>query len=508
MVKILLLALKPQRTIIRFNIWHVAEKLPKIGYIVTMYTTNQHIMNRLDTKSAARKSLYKLGLLSLFAAWFFIAGATQDNTSDEPVTAPGAVYLIHVEGLIDNGLHKYLQRGLALAERNQASGVILYIDTFGGLVDAADEIRKDLLDFDLPVVSFIDKNAASAGALIAIATDSIYMAPGASIGAATVVDGSGQYAAEKMQSYMRGLMRSTAEATGRDPRIAEAMVDESIEIEGIVEAGKLLTLSVDEAVELGLADAKFSSIDQVMAQMGWQGKELVDLQEIWAESVLRFLANPVVSSILMLMMLGGLYFELQTPGVGFPGIVSGIGAMLFFAPLYIMGLAQSWEIVLFFIGIVLIILEVFIIPGFGVAGLVGVSLVILSMATSLIGNIGFSYPELHQISQAIWTMAITLILGIAMIASMIRYMPQNRLFSKLILADSTDRDHGYTSTSSKDDLIGLEGVAMTPLRPSGTVLIEDRRIDVVTSGDFIEKGARVRVTDTTSSRVVVNRVDG
>jgi membrane-bound serine protease (ClpP class) len=434
------------------------------------------------------------------------ASAFRDVEQDEIVTAPGAIYLIHVEGLIDNGLHKYIQRGLSLASRNEASGVVLYIDTFGGLVDAADKIRKDLLDTDLTVISFIDKNAASAGALISIATDSIYMAPGASIGAATVVDGSGEYAAEKMQSYMRGLMRSTAEAKNRDPKIAEAMVDESIVIEGVIAEGKLLTLSTDEAVDLGLANGKFRTLTEVLNHMGWQDKELVDLQEHWAESVLRFLSNPVISSILMLMMLGGLYFELQSPGIGFPGIVSAIGTMLFFAPLYIMGLAQSWEIVLFFIGVLLILVEVFVIPGFGVSGLIGITLIIVSMATSLIGNVGLSFPELHQISQAIWTMAITLILGIGLVASMIRYMPENKLFSKLILTDATDREHGYISSDSKDDLIGLEGVAMTSLRPAGTVLIEDKRIDVVSVGDFIEKGARIKVVDTTSSRVMVDRV--
>jgi len=434
------------------------------------------------------------------------ASAFRDVDQGDIVTEPGAIYLIHVEGLIDNGLHKYIQRGLGLASRNEAAGVVLYIDTFGGLVDAADKIRKNLLDTDLTVISFIDKNAASAGALISIATDSIYMAPGASIGAATVVDGSGEYAAEKMQSYMRGLMRSTAEAKNRDPKIAEAMVDESIVIEGVIEEGKLLTLSADEAVELGLANGKFRTLNEVLNHMGWQDKELVDLQEHWAESVLRFLANPVISSILMLMMLGGLYFELQSPGIGFPGIVSAIGTMLFFAPLYIMGLAQSWEIILFFIGVLFILVEIFVIPGFGVSGLVGITLIILSMATSLIGNVGLSFPELHQISQAIWTMAITLILGIGLVASMIRYMPENKLFSKLILTDATDREHGYISSDSKDDLIGLEGVAMTSLRPAGTVLIEEKRIDVVSVGEFIEKGARIKVVDTTSSRVMVDRV--
>jgi membrane-bound serine protease (ClpP class) len=425
---------------------------------------------------------------------------------DDYIPAPGAVYLIHVEGLIDNGLHKYIQRGLNQASASEASGVILYIDTFGGLVDAADKIRKNLLDTDLLVISYIDKNAASAGALIALATDSIFMAPGASIGAATVVDGAGTYASEKMQSYMRGIMRSTAQAKGRDPKIAEAMVDERVEIEGVVTEGQLLTLSTSEAVELGIANGSFRTLEDVLEYMGWEDKELLDFQEFWAETVLRFLANPVISSMLMLMMLGGLYFELQSPGVGFPGIVSGIGAMLFFAPLYIMGLAQSWEIILFFIGVILILVEVFVVPGFGVTGILGLTLVIFSMAASLIGNVGLSFPPLHQISQAIWTMAITLMLGIGLVASMVRYLPENKMFNKLVLLDQTDRGHGYISSDSKDDLLGLEGVALTPLRPSGTVLIEDRRVDVVSVGDFIEKGAHVKVVDTSGSRVMVNRM--
>ena len=259
----------------------------------------------------------------------FAMGMNADDV-DEYIPEPGAIYLIHVEGLIDNGLHKYIQRGLSQAESNQASGIILYIDTFGGLVDAADNIRKDLLDNDQLIISFIDKNAASAGALIALATDSIYMAPGSSIGAATVVDGSGTYASEKMQSYMRGIMRATAEATGRDPEVAEAMVDERVVIEGLVEDGQLLTLSTTEALGIGLADGSFRDVDELLEYMEWQEKELVDFQEFWAESVLRFLANPVITSILMLMMLGGLYFELQSPGVGFPGAISGVGALLFF----------------------------------------------------------------------------------------------------------------------------------------------------------------------------------
>ena len=431
--------------------------------------------------------------------------ATEPETSvDDP---DGGVYVIHVEGLIDNGLYSYIERGLQRARSNNAAGVILQIDTFGGLVDAADNIRKSLLSSELPIVAFIDLNAASAGALISIATDSIYMASGGSIGAATVVDGSGTYASEKMQSYMRGIMRATAESTNRDPQVAEAMVDESVAIEGIIAEGKLLTLSTEEALRIGFIQGSAASIEDVMGIMGWTGLPVIDMQEVWAESVLRFLANPVVSSILMLMMLGGLYFELQTPGIGFPGIMAGIGSLLFFAPLYIMGLAQSWEIVLFIMGVILIVIEIFVIPGFGLAGISGISLVIFSLGVSLIGNVGLQFPEIGQISQAIWTMAITLILGVAMIASMVRYLPENIMFNTLVLSESTDRSRGYTGADTHDELLGSEGVTVTALRPSGTALLNDRRIDVVSDGDFIEKGARVKVVETANLKVVVRKLD-
>jgi membrane-bound serine protease (ClpP class) len=447
-----------------------------------------------------KKSLF-LAALPLLLAMNILTGQTVTETTPQPV-----IYVIKVEGLIDNGLHKYIERGLQTAEVNNASGVILHMDTFGGLVDAADKIRKNLLDSPVTTLTFIDKNAASAGALISLATDSIYMSPGSSIGAATVVEGgSGDKASEKMQSYMRGLMRATAEAKGRDPRIAEAMVDETIHIDGIIAEGKLLTLSSSEALNLGVINGMFSTRDEVIAHMGWEGYQEVQLEELWQESVLRFLAHPVISSVMMLMMLGGLYFELQSPGIGFAGLVSGIGALMFFAPLYIMGLAQSWEIVLFFIGVVLIVIEIFFIPGFGVAGGLGISLVIFSLGASLIGNIGLRFPPMEHISMAVWTLTITLIIGVLLLMSMAKYLPQNQMFSRLVLMESTDRNTGYTSAKSLDDLLGMEGVSITPLRPSGMVLIGDRRVDVISDGEFIENGARVIVKDTGSSRVVVKK---
>jgi len=239
----------------------------------------------------------------LFSALIFLPVLTVFGQSEK-------VMVVTIEGTIDNGIASYVERSAKMADEYNAETVIFHIDTFGGLVDAADKIRKTILEMDQLTVAYIDKNAASAGALITLACDSVYMAPGSSIGAATVVQGTGEKASEKMQSYMRGLMRSTAEENGRDPRIAEAMVDESIEIENVISEGKLLTLSTNEAVELGIADAEFATIKEVKQTLGYTQDDLFYINERWEESVLRFLGSPVISSLLMLMMMGGLYFEL------------------------------------------------------------------------------------------------------------------------------------------------------------------------------------------------------
>ena len=436
-------------------------------------------------------------LSGLASAWFQTADAAEK------------VYVIRVEGLIDNGLNMYIDRGVSAAEQDEeAIGVILHMDTFGGLVDAADEIRKRLLAANLPVVTYIDVNAASAGALISFATDNILMAPGGSIGAATVVDGGGEKADEKIQSYMRGLMRSTAEAKGYDPRIAEAMVDERIEIEDIIAEGVLLTLSASEALELGVSTATVRSLSEVAAEMGWEDAELFNVQELWQESVIRFFASPILQSLLLLMMLGGLYFELQSPGVGFAGGIALLGALLFFLPLYIMGLAQFWEILIVIIGVTLIIVEIFVLPGIGIAGVAGVILLIFGLFASLVGNVGFNFPSLEDMRTELWTITITLLLTIAFVASTLRYVMKTPVFGRLVLTRSTDRASGYTSYDDRSELLEQEGVALTSLRLSGTVRIGDRRVDAISDGDYIDKGDRVKVVAVHSGQVYVTRVPG
>lgn len=415
---------------------------------------------------------------------------------------------IQIEGTIDNGIATYIQRSADLInQNNKYDAVVYHIDTFGGLVDAADKIRKTILEIPITTIAYIDKNAASAGALISLACDKIYMAPGSSIGAATVVQGTGEKASEKMQSYMRGLMRATAEENGRNPQIAEAMVDESIFIEDVTEEGKLLTLSTNEAINVGIADGTAATVDEALSAAGYSNVTISRVDERWEESMLRFLATPVVSSILMLMMMGGLYFELQSPGIGFAGAISGIGAMLFFAPLYILGLAESWEIVLFIVGVVLIIIEIFVIPGFGVAGISGISLVIFSLGAALIGNIGLEFPALSQIAGAVWTLSITLLIGIGLIISLSRYLPENPYFNRLVLTTSTSNESGYISSTPDTTLVGKQAETLTPLRPSGTVIVDGKRINVVSDGSFIDRGESVTIVSSVGNRVVVSQAD-
>lgn len=419
----------------------------------------------------------------------------------------GPVVRVPVQGTIDSALAHYIDRAIADAEAADAAVILLYVDTFGGLLDAADHIRKAILNTDVPTVAFIDRNAASAGALISYAADRIVMVPGASIGAATVVEGVGGSAApDKYQSYMRGLMRATAEANGRDPQIAEAMVDESVVVAGVDSSSTVLTLSSSEAYRLGVADAILSDPDEALAEMGLSGREIIAHQATTAERILRFLGSPVLQSLFMLMMLGGLYFELQTPGVGFAGLMSLIGAALFFAPNYLLGLVESWEIVLFFVGVVLLLVEVFILPGFGVAGITGLVLMIGSLLAALIGNVGFQFPAAQELSSAVATMAVTLVLLVILIFSLGRYLPRSERFNRLVLtAGSAQEDAHLLAVNPLEELSGQSGVAITPLRPSGIADFDGMRVDVITAGEFVHAGTPIEVVQVRGQRVEVRR---
>ncbi|MEM1057098.1 MAG: NfeD family protein [Bacteroidota bacterium] len=445
-----------------------------------------------------------LPFLAALAVLFAAPPASSQSAADD--YGPGPVYRIAVDGMIDAALANYIDRALEEAEADSAAAVVLTIDTFGGLVDAADQIVKSLLRTPIPTVAVLDKNAISAGAIISYATDRIYVTPGASMGAATAVDGTGEYATEKIQSAIRALIRSTAEANGHDGAIAEAMVDEKISIPGVTEEGELLTLSADEAVRLGVAVASVASTDEALADLALDAREDVAHEASGAEKVLRFLGSPVMASLLMLMMLGGLYFELQTPGVGFAGAMAVIGAGLFFAPHYLLGLAQSWEIALFVVGVILIAVEVFVTPGFGVFGISGIIAALGALFIALVPNIGFQFPTDGQIAQATMTLAATLVLLIVLGVSLAKYLPRSERFSRLVLADELSAVSGHISAATDTSLLGATGTAITSLRPAGTADIDGRRVDVVATGFFLDAGAEVEVTSVHGSVVEVRPV--
>lgn len=388
------------------------------------------------------------------------------------------------------------RRAFTEAEAENADIILIHMNTYGGMVDAADSIRTRILNSEIPVYVFIDNNAASAGALIAIACDSIYMAPVASMGAATVVDQTGKPVPDKYQSYMRSWMRSTAEANGRDPDIAQAMVDPDIYIAGIVDTGKVLTLTTSEAILHGFCEGSVENIAELVEDAGIVNYEIISHKETGADKIIGLLINPFVSGILIMIIIGGIYFELQSPGVGFPLVASVIAALLYFAPLYIEGLADNWEIVIFVVGVILILVEVFAIPGFGVAGVSGVVLVIAGLTLSLIGNVGldFSQVPMEVISTAFFIVIIAIFLALISSFWISKKLFTTTIFGHLALEAEQLKEEGYSVSDNKYvSMIGKKGVAWSVLRPSGKVNIDGDVYDATALAGYIEKGDEVEV---------------
>ncbi|MDE0471531.1 MAG: nodulation protein NfeD [Ekhidna sp.] len=406
------------------------------------------------------------------------------------------VLRIKIKDAIDPRTNRYSKLGMERAEEVDADYVIIELDTYGGALNDADEIRTRILNYKKPVYAFINKDAASAGALISIACDSIYMAKGSSMGAATVVSQDGAAAPDKYQSYMRSIMRSTAEAKGRDPRIAEAMVDEDIDLDSIATEGKILTFSTSEAIKYGFCEAEVDDLDDIMKRAGVEKFEVEEFKLSSTERIISLFLNPLVSGILILIIIGGIYFELQTPGVGFPILASIIAIILYFVPNYLNGLAENWEILLFVVGVTLIALEVFVLPGFGIAGVLGLICTFGSLILVMLNNdmLDFSFVPREEVFVA----TATVILGI-MGAIVIMFISGARLLNSNILKRITlqeiqDRDRGYTSTFyGKISMIGMRGRTYTRLRPSGKIEIDGVIYDAFTRGNFIDEGIEIEV---------------
>jgi membrane-bound serine protease (ClpP class) len=432
------------------------------------------------------------------AGLLLLAAVATPGTAQKP--QKGAVVRVPVHGVIELGIAPFIARSIREAEAEGARAVILDIETPGGRIDAAQQIVNAIKEAKVPVYAFVNRRAFSAGAMIALATDRIYMRPGSVIGAATPVDGGGTKAPEKIVSAMRSEMRALAEARKLDPRIAEAMVDESIEIPGVVEKGKLLTLTTDEAVRVGYAQP-VDSWTALMAELRSVGAPVKEARVNWAEGLVRFFTHPLVAPLLLSLGFLGLLIELKTPAFGMAGVFGAICLGLFFGSHYLVGLAGWEELMLLVGGVALIGVEMFVLPGFGVAGVAGSLAVLGSVYLSLVSQ----FSSEADMSQAAGVLSAAILIVIVGAWALLRTLPRSGRFNRsgVMLGDSMDRNAGYISSPIREELVGATGVAITDLRPSGAAQFGDERIDVVSDSTFISAGTPVRIVRSEGYRHVV-----
>lgn len=415
------------------------------------------------------------------------------------------VYVIPIDGVIDLGLAPYVVRTLAEAAAQQAAAVVLDINTLGGRVDAAVLIRDALLRSPVRTIAFVNKRAISAGALITLAATSIVMAEGGTVGAATPVvvgapGGVAQPVEQKTVSYMRKEFRATAEARKRPPLLAEAMVDADVEVPGISEKGKLLTLTTDEAVQHGVADARADTLDAALAAVDLRGAEVRRMPQTWAETLVRVLTHPVLSSILLAIGMLGLIIEVQTPGVGLPGGAGLICLGLFFWGHWLVALAGWEELLLMGTGVVLLVVEIFITPGFGVAGLLGIGAVLGALGLSVVGA-GATWDVMLRAGGRV---AASLLLAVVGAAVMLRALPRLPFGRRLVLEEELTAQAGYASPPESDRRwVGKHGTTLTPLRPAGIAEFDGERVDVVSEGVFLEANQPIHVLRVDGNRIVV-----
>lgn len=416
------------------------------------------------------------------------------------------VYAIPIDGMIDLGLSPFLARTLTEAEAAGATAVVLEINTFGGRVDAAVAMRDSLLNSPVRTIAFINQRAISAGALITLATETVVMAKGGTVGAATPVVSGGTetvQADEKTVSYVRSEFRATAESRDRPVEVAEAMVDADVVIDGVIEEGKLLTLTTSQAIELGIADFTADTLEAALEVAGITGAEVRVVEETWAESVVRFITNPVVTSMLMTIGLLGLLVEIRTPGFGIPGALGVFSLSLFFWGHWIVQLAGWEEFLLVFVGVVLLGVEVFVLPGFSLAGIAGILMLVTGLGLTLVG----SGATVSAFITALGRVAISILIALAGAAIFLRYLPKLPFGRRLVLQTDMEADDGFVSAPEGDrHWLGRAGTTLSPLRPAGIAELDGARVDVVSDGGFIDAGTPIHVVRVDGNRIVVRRV--
>jgi len=472
----------------------------------------------MRTPTMLRK--YLLLILSVFL--FVSAGEINEEGPRKFI-----VYKYSINDQIAKPMWRITQKSFEEAERLKADIILIQMNTYGGLVDIADSIRTKILNSSIPVYIFIDDNAASAGALISIACDSIYMRAGGKIGAATVVDQTGAQVPDKYQSYMRATMRATAEAHGkdtiisgndtiikwkRDPHIAEAMVDPSIYVAEVSDSGKVLTFTAEEAIKYGFCEGLATSAADIMKKAGIENYEIVEFNPTTLDIIINFLLNPVIHSLLIMLIIGGIYFELQTPGIGFPLAAAALGAVLYFAPLYLEGLAENWEILIFILGIILLAVEIFALPGFGVAGIAGIILMVSGLTMAMVDNLVFEGGDIplavNTVMKALMIVLLSLLFAVVASLYLGKKLLTSTAFPGIALKETQKKEDGFTSADlSEQKLVGHTGTAYTVLRPSGKVEVNGDVYDAKSEYGFIEKGSIVKVVRYESGQLYVEKAE-
>ena len=448
------------------------------------------------------------------------------------------IYHIPIEGTIDLGLPPFIERSIAEAEENNARTIIFEVNTFGGRVDAATQIKDAILDSKVPTVAFINKRAISAGALISLSCEKVFMAGGATIGATTAVDMQGNKASEKVISYMREEMAATAEKRGRDTYIARGMVDEELEFPNKVikefindgedidtiktkvyylvidgdtvivddiegrKQGNLITLTTEQSLKYKIADASLENFEAVLDTLGFSNLAVNKTTENWSENFVRFLTNPVVASLLTTFGFLGILFELQSPGWGIPGSIGLICLALSLSASYIAELATMSDLLVILMGMLFLMLEAFVFPGFGVAGVAGIIFILWGLYLLLLPDVPVGEEVLSQASNGL---IIGIIGGLVGLVLLFRAMTKTKFWRDLTSPDIQKKEDGYVASFGWEKLVGQEALTETDLHPSGWINVGNERVFALSEGNFIDKDVKVVILSVDGNRVVVRK---
>ena len=405
------------------------------------------------------------------------------------------VYHVPIEETVEKGLSAFLERALTTAEAADADLVVFEVNTPGGAVNAAGEIAKLLTDSPIKTVAYVNNRALSAGAYISLSADEIYMVPSATMGSAAVIDSTGNAAGKKAQSYWLAAMKTAAEQNGRDPIYAQAMADVDIDLpEYGAEKGKLLTFTAEQAKKAGYSEGTVSGKAELYSILGVEDADIRSIEESFPEKLARFLTNPIVVPILLTIAGIGIVMELFSPGFGIPGVIGITSLVLFFYGHLVAGITGYESLAMFIIGVILVLIEFFI-PG-GIIGLLGF--------TAVVGSLFLATGDpVHMTISLLIAVTVSILVFILLVKV---FGKQMKFFRKMILTDATKTEQGYVSNPNRLDLLGAEGKALTDLRPSGTALVKEERVDVVTEGSFISKGSTIIIVKVEGSRVVVREI--